>query len=154
MSDQNPLEIIKNDHEEVKSLFEDYDEAETEEKEDLVNSLCEELIVHLEMEEQFFYPALDGVPEGKDHAREARKEHDEVKDMMRDIDLEADEEELDNHIEMIKTAVMDHVKHEEDKIFPLAEQHLKDDFEAMAKKMEEFKERDNGEELMQKLKSR
>ena len=51
------IEMLKQDHRKVEGLFEQFEQADDEQKERLVEQICAELIVHTKLEEEIFYPA-------------------------------------------------------------------------------------------------
>jgi hemerythrin superfamily protein len=63
----NAVQLLKQDHQEVAALFEDFKEAQDGEKSDIAEQICQMLTVHAQIEEELFYPA----------ARDALDEQDE-----------------------------------------------------------------------------
>src|SRR3954464_5863236 len=89
----NALELLKQQHEEVKSLFERYDQAEDEdEKQILFEDIADNLAAHSSIEEQLFYPAAyqgDAQP----LLREAGEEHLSIKRLLADLLVMSPEDE-------------------------------------------------------------
>ena len=78
---QDAVSLLSADHEEVRQLFEEYDdlvdrEASDEDKQEVADEICILLTVHASLEEEIFYPAArEAVPETKDHVLESVEEH-------------------------------------------------------------------------------
>src|ERR1051325_2868823 len=57
----DPLAMIRADHPKVEQLFGAFEKAKaTEEKYQLVEQICHELMIHTMLEEEIFYPACQG----------------------------------------------------------------------------------------------
>ncbi len=79
------IALLKADHRDVESLFEKYETAKSaSQKKTLAEKICAELSVHMTIEEEIFYPALEGDIE-KDKVEEAFVEHDSAKVLIADI---------------------------------------------------------------------
>lgn len=95
-------------------------------------SLCRqikhELMAHSEFEEEVFYPALrEGSPEGGPEVEAAFEEHEEVEQMLDEIEqMDPTSNEFMTAIDQLEQAVLEHVQHEESRIFPIAQQLLKE----------------------------
>jgi len=146
MINKNPLEILKKDHDKLKILLIDYKSAGSE-KESLAAQISEELSLHMEMEEEIFYPNVEKISDqAKDLIQEAIREHNEVKAHLEEIeDALSDEPERDAHLEEMERGLLHHIEEEEDKIFPLAQKEIGHEFPAMLDEMIDFRE-ENGME--------
>src|SRR5438067_1722673 len=72
------ISLLKQDHREVKQLFQAFERTEDDtEKQDLANRICDALNIHAQIEEEIFYPsAYDALDEeGDDLLDEAEVEH-------------------------------------------------------------------------------
>jgi iron-sulfur cluster repair protein YtfE (RIC family) len=151
----NPLNMIKEDHEKVKSMLGSYDGLSYEEKKKTAEKLSEELIIHMEMEEKHFYPKLENAsPEAAELINESIGEHDEIKEHIRMVYKAEEESELDEHMDEIGEAVMHHVGEEESELFRLADEFLADDYAKIAAEMGGFKIRAKSEKLIEKFKEK
>lgn len=118
------LTLLKNDHAEVKNLFQKIlkeEEIDT----DLVETLCQKLTIHMDLEEKLFYPVLVEHKETSELAEEAGLEHAEAKKLVRALkkdDLDNSERKV--KCEMLKLAIEHHVDEEEGEIFPKAKKIL------------------------------
>jgi iron-sulfur cluster repair protein YtfE (RIC family) len=123
------IEKLRQDHEKVVQLFEKLAKTgngSTNGREELCRQLIAELEAHTEFEEQVFYPAVEKAgDEAEEEVEEAVDEHQEVKDMLAQLaSMDVDDDEFLELVSEIQEAVEAHVQHEEDDIFPLAEEEL------------------------------
>lgn len=156
MNPTNPISIIKSDHDLVKSEFDAYKSYNNyEDKKKEAEKICENLAIHMDMEEQYFYPEISDVSdEGNDLTDEAMKEHNEVKMHIKEAGMAEDEAELDKHVTMMEKEVLHHVEEEETKIFSFAEENLKDGFGKLAAEMMGYKTKAKAEELINDIKEK
>jgi len=77
--------LLKADHRKVEELFEQYKEADEDEKSDLAKQICSELIVHTTLEEEIFYPACREKDVDDEDLDEAQVEHDGAKVMIAEL---------------------------------------------------------------------
>jgi hemerythrin superfamily protein len=125
------LQILVKDHREVDQLFEQIektDNRETENREQLFQRLRRELELHTAVEEKIFYPEMKQLEGTKQLVGEALAEHGEVKQMLQEIGkLSADDDQWSEMLNELKMAVQDHVREEEDQMFPAARGALDED---------------------------
>jgi hypothetical protein len=77
------LELLHEDHEKVKELFEEIQETEEQrEKESLFEEISSELETHARIEETVFYPAMKEHDELKEMVLESLEEHKQIKTML------------------------------------------------------------------------
>lgn len=118
------LSVLKNDHREVKDLFQKILKEEKIDKKK-VATLCQLLSIHMELEEKLFYPELKRHRETKEMAEEAFLEHDEAKKMVRALKKNGlDNAEMKVKCEMLQLAINHHVDEEEGHVFPKAKKVL------------------------------
>src|SRR5436190_3543349 len=80
------IEMLKQDHRKVEGLFRQFGQSSDDElKQRLVAQICEELILHMRLEEEIFYPAcrMAGVEDST--MDEAQVEHDGAKTFLNDL---------------------------------------------------------------------
>jgi len=125
----NAVEFIKQDHRQIEELFRSFLDAESEStQEEVFQQIETGLTAHSDMEEQVFYPALQGV--APDEVKEALEEHAEVKQMLADLlDADVNDEDFDSRFQKLMDEVNHHVQEEEssDGILEIATEHLDDD---------------------------
>jgi hemerythrin superfamily protein len=92
----NALEVLKEDHQKVKGLFQEVRQATDQAKrKELFNKIDTELEIHAHIEETVFYPAIEEHEEFKDMVAEALEEHQEAKTLLDELEeLEADDHDF------------------------------------------------------------
>lgn len=119
------IALLTEDHENVKSLFEQYeglgDRAHASKKK-LSTQICLELTKHATAEEEIFYPAVrEATKENEDLVDEATVEHASAKDLIAQIlAMEPTEDLFDAKVKVLSELIEHHVKEEEDEMFPKA----------------------------------
>lgn len=117
-SGTDALQMLKQDHDRVSELFDQFMDAEPGKKGDLAQHIFKELEIHGTLEEELFYPALedqgdpdelDALASGEDEA-EADDETLDQAEVMDDDDDEEDDEELEaeSNSEILAAAFEDH----------------------------------------------
>jgi hemerythrin superfamily protein len=82
----NALEILKQDHQKVKGLFQEVTHAtDTSKRKDLFNKIDMELEIHAHIEETVFYPAIEDHEALKDMVAEALEEHEQAKTLLEEL---------------------------------------------------------------------
>ena len=141
------LQLLKRDHDEVDSMFKQFEEmketSEDSEKEALVAQICNALTVHAQIEEEIFYPsvrrALDE-EEGKELLDEAAVEHQTLKDLIERLEAAPTDDPLyDAGVKVLSEYVKHHVKEEENELFPKVKSSAMDT-EAVGRKLADRKE--------------
>ncbi|MCC2639305.1 MAG: hemerythrin protein [Moraxellaceae bacterium] len=122
LKDPKAISLLKKDHRTVDKLFAQYEAAkDNHEKVDLVQQICQSLMVHAHIEEKVFYPALRGKVK-QNLLDEAFVEHDTLKDLISKIDGRGPEDaHFDAYVTVLREYVHHHVKEEERDIMPAAE---------------------------------
>lgn len=120
----NALELLKEDHQKVSDLFEQFEATDEEQKKrHIADQIANELETHTHIEETIFYPALREEEELKDMVMEALEEHKQVKTLIREIgNLARESEKFDAKMTVMKENVEHHVEEEENEMFPKVEQ--------------------------------
>ena len=117
----NALELLRQDHQKVKGLFEQAQAArDAAQRKQLFDQIDTELEIHAYIEETVFYPAVEQHEELKDMVDEALDEHDEVKTLlaeMEDLDID-NSSEFDSKLQELMDNVEHHVEEEEGEMFP------------------------------------
>ena len=76
----NALELLKQDHEEVKELFEQAEGTDdSKEQRNLFKQIKKALEAHARIEEGIFYPAMEKHEQLKDLVLESYEEHKQIK---------------------------------------------------------------------------
>ncbi len=108
------IALLKADHRKVEELFEKFEGASgAATKQKIAHRICTELKIHTMIEEEIFYPALEGKID-EDLLKEAFVEHDGAKILINDIEAgDADEAFYDAKVKVLSEEIEHHVKEEE-----------------------------------------
>lgn len=121
----NALEMLKSDHEKVASLFEQLQEADDlAQKHEFFEMIRDELLLHARVEETAFYPTFKNRSGFEEMIEESYQEHEEVKDLLAEIEASDDEDELNQLLDELQESVDQHVDFEEGELFPKIEELL------------------------------
>jgi hemerythrin superfamily protein len=126
------IEKLQRDHEKVEKLLDklmDSGDGAQKTRADLARQVRLELEAHTAFEEEVFYPAVRSAGDGADtEVSEAIDEHNEVKEMLERLkETDPEAEDFLDLIGSIREAVQEHVQHEEEDIFPLAQRGIEED---------------------------
>src|SRR5690348_7900507 len=82
------ITLLTTDHRKVEGLFKNYESAsDPHVRKDLVDQMSKELSIHAAIEEESFYPKIkDKVPGGESLAEESLHEHQQVKDVLAELE--------------------------------------------------------------------
>lgn len=115
------LQLLRDDHRKVKDLFRQFSEAEDgSTKKAIVDEAVAELMIHAQLEEEVFYPAMrrEGMTELVNHSEE---EHHAAEIIMEDlIGTDARGTQLQARFQVLVDIVNEHITEEESQMFPRA----------------------------------
>ncbi len=122
----NAVTLLTQDHREVKKLFREFqkltkkkDEADPEQKRELVQQACRALTVHARLEEELFYPAVRDAIDDDDTMDEAEVEHTAAKQLIAELQSAQPGDPLyDAKFTVLGEYVNHHVEEEEKQMFP------------------------------------
>ena len=111
---QDAIALLKEDHRKVEELFEQFEKAKGEgRKEKLALEICKELTIHTIIEEEIFYPSLEGKVD-EDLLKESFVEHDAAKVLIAEIEAGGPSDEYyDAKVKVLKEEIEHHVEEEE-----------------------------------------
>lgn len=115
------LELLKEDHQNVKDLFEEAEGSEDQKaKLEIFSEIQTELETHARIEETVFYPAMEKYDELKALVLESIEEHRQIKTLLKEIDnLKSDSEKFEPKLKVLMENVEHHAEEEEEgKMFP------------------------------------
>jgi hemerythrin superfamily protein len=117
------LDMLKEDHEKVKGLFEEFEKADdSRSKARIVETALMELEVHAKLEEGLIYPALREEIDDEDLMDEALEEHHVVHGLINELKkMKPGDERFDAKFTVLGENVKHHIKEEEGEMFPKAE---------------------------------
>lgn len=116
------IALLRADHKRVSDLYEQYEKTRSAaKKKTLVATICQELTVHAQVEEEIFYPAVKAALRDKEMVPEAQVEHATLKELIAQVkDKEPDGEMFDAKIKVMSEYTKHHVKEEQNEMFPKA----------------------------------
>ena len=107
------IALLKADHRKVEELFEKFESARSGSKQAIAEQICNELKIHTIIEEEIFYPALQGKIE-EDTLAEAYVEHDGAKVLVNDIvSGDPKDDYYDAKVKVLSEEIKHHVHEEE-----------------------------------------
>jgi Hemerythrin HHE cation binding domain len=112
------------DHKKVRKLFSEFKrlhvEGSDEAKSAVVQQVCNELIIHAEIEAEIFYPAVRKAIKDSDLMDEVLVEHAEATNLIAQLqDMHGEYELYDAKVTVLAEQIEHHVRDEEGKMFPL-----------------------------------
>lgn len=116
------LQVLMDDHKEVKSLYERFQklgEEDGEEKDEIIEQTCRLLKAHTQVEEELFYPEVRDKIKEPSLIEEAAVEHQSAKDLIARLEGEdLEDEKRDAVFIVLCEYVQHHVQEEEKELFP------------------------------------
>lgn len=121
----NAIELLKQQHKEVLRLMNELkNEQDSAQKQELFDQCADTLALHLLLEEQSFYPAVNS-DETEDMLLEAVEEHLAAKRVLADmIDSDVDDKSFPAKLEVLQVTVQHHINEEEQHMFPQLQKSL------------------------------
>ena len=117
------IALLKADHKKVSDMFEQYDKLGDRAKVaklKLARTICSELKVHTQIEEEILYPAARAfLPKQDDLLDEAYVEHAGAKALIKELDtMQPDDDFFDAKVTVLAKYIKHHVKEEHEEMFP------------------------------------
>ncbi|MCH8551669.1 MAG: hemerythrin domain-containing protein [Natronospirillum sp.] len=134
------LSLLTKDHRDIETAFAEYEklsQADTlKKRKSLADHIGNELLKHMAIEEDVFYPAIrDKVPGAEGAVKEGIVEHGAARNMIKQIkSMKGNEELFDSKVKVLSELIQHHVEEEEKDMFPKVEASDLD-LEALAKDM-------------------
>lgn len=120
----NAIELLKEQHDEVNELFEEYETASTQRKQAIFREIADNLAAHATIEETIFYPAAYA-KQTEELLTEAVEEHLGIKRLISDLlDMSPEHPNFDAKVKVLKEQVQHHVHEEEDELFKKVKKDL------------------------------
>lgn len=124
---KDACDLLDADHKAVKKMFTEYEELTEakgntrEKKRMLAERICNELMIHAQIEEEIFYPAIRKQVKDDMLMNEAEVEHTAAKDLIAQIQgMEASDPMFDAKVMVLGEYIDHHVKEERSEMFPKA----------------------------------
>jgi len=117
------IDLLIADHKTVQQLFKKFESLKEGDDNDakgaLVTEICTQLMVHAQIEEEIFYPAVREAVNDQDLMDEAEVEHAGAKDLIAELqDAEPGDDLYDAKVTVLGENIDHHVKEEQDEMFP------------------------------------
>jgi hemerythrin superfamily protein len=122
--------LLRNDHEAQKALFDKFKKISTARsqtgKRELVDEIRRELLLHSQMEQEIFYPALAGTPSGRavELVSVAEEEHRAIEKLLQEVSVNGSDKVLESKMNQLIDSVLQHIEKEEEEIFDEARKNL------------------------------
>jgi hemerythrin superfamily protein len=145
----NATALLKKQHKDVRSLFEEVLEAEDpESRRQLCERIGQELLVHTRIEEEIFYPAVRELGDkGEEMVLEAFEEHHVVDLVLAELpEVDPEDERFHAKMTVLQELVDHHAKEEEKEMFKLAQKLGRTELAELGERMEARAEELKGEE--------
>jgi len=117
------ISALKKDHRTVEKAFAEYkklSDGDYAPKKKLADHICDELLTHMSVEEEIFYPEIKQKVKGtEDVVNEGVVEHSGAKVLIKQIKgMKGNEELFDTKVLVLAEQIEHHVKEEEGEMFP------------------------------------
>ena len=147
----DPFTLLRSDHDKVKALLNEADDASGDEKARLVTIILEELELHAKLEEQVFYPAgREASEQSEEYVLEGIEEHDIAEDLIAELrGMTPSEETFDAKVKVLKDVVEHHIEEEEGQMFPSIRAAMEEpEQRELARRMLDWKVQNGGDEVL------
>ena len=143
MNGTNAIEMLLSDHQKVKDLFQQYQQADAGQKETLARQILQEIEVHSRLEEEIFYPAVQtkADQQGQERVSHSFEEHRQVNSLIQELRaLTPGAAPFETRFTELMRNVQHHIQEEESELLPRAQQQLGGDVERLAGQMAQRKQ--------------
>jgi iron-sulfur cluster repair protein YtfE (RIC family) len=130
--------LLDEDHNEVIRMFEQYKSAKDQSRQKiLARQICQELLVHMQIEEEIFYPAYIKATGDQENLKDGLEEHQEARELIGKLEQAPTDAKLMLELE---DAILHHVNDEREKMFPKARKTKGMDLLGLAQQLQQRKE--------------
>jgi hemerythrin superfamily protein len=122
--------LLRNDHDALKALFSKFSKPSARHqngKKELFDEIRREILVHSQMEEEIFYPALSGTAssEAGTLVAKAEQQHHAVEKLLQELSgMNASDKNFETKMTLLIDSVVEHIEMEEEEIFDEARKNL------------------------------
>ena len=123
--------LLKNDHEGLKALFDKFNKpggARNQNfKKEVFDEIRKEILVHFQMEQEIFYPALAATSstQATDLIAKVEQEHQSIEKVLEELNgMNGSEKPFESKMAALKDTVVRHIQMEEEEIFDEARKNL------------------------------
>jgi hemerythrin superfamily protein len=122
--ENNIVSLLAQDHAAVKDRLSEFDLASPESRDELFWTLTDQLVRHEVGEEVVVYPALKDLPGGSEVVEARLAEEAEAEKLLAAMEkMEPSTDEFMTALRELRSAVLEHARHEETEVFPLLLAH-------------------------------
>ena len=140
----DPIQLLTEDHEKVKGLFRQYEQAtDASQKQQVARTVFTELQIHSALEKELFYPAVarKGDPDEKALVEHSYHDHAAVEELIGELQaMQPTDPQYDAKFRELSGNVLEHAQEEEERMFPDARTELGDDLAALGEQMQARKQ--------------
>ena len=130
--------LLDEDHNEVIRMFEQYKSAKDASRQKvLARQICQELLVHMQIEEEIFYPAYIKATGDQENLKDGLEEHKEARELIGKLEQSPTDAKLMLELE---DGILHHVNDEREKMFPKARKAQGMDLLGLAQQLQARKE--------------
>jgi len=134
MTQQDACTLLDEDHNKVARLFEQYKAAHDDSRKRLLASeIGQELLVHMQIEDEIFYPAFLRATSDNHRVQDSEREHQEARELIGRLEKTPTDARLMLELE---DAILHHVNDEREKMFPEARKAKGLDLMKLAQQLE------------------
>ena len=135
----DPIQLLKRQHREVEALFKKIEKARSAEpRRALLAELAANLKLHMAIEEEIFYSAVQQLPvkKAEDMTLEAYEEHAVVKLVLAELPgVDPEDDRFDAKMTVLSELIEHHVDEEEDEMFKTAKKLGRAELNALGDRM-------------------
>lgn len=122
MESQNPIEMLKEDHQAVQGLFSQFEEADNRGRQRIADEALTMLEIHTKLEEDLIYPAIEEAVGDEEMIGEALEEHHVATLLIKELrKMQPRDERYAHKFKVLSEMVKHHIEEEENETFPEAE---------------------------------
>jgi hemerythrin-like domain-containing protein len=134
--------LLKQDHTEARHLMEKILGAPQDQWHGLLIDLTDTVQLHMQLEERYFYPRLEGHKVLKPAQQDALREHKEARDLLHQLDrMDVRDREWVNQFRLLQQGLLNHMQIEEGYVFEKAADIFSaQEFQELARKAREQKQ--------------
>lgn len=119
---QNPLDMLREDHQAVQGLFSQFEEADRRTQQRIADEALTMLEIHTKLEEDLIYPAIQEALDNDEMIEEALEEHHVATLLIKELrKMQPKDERYAAKFKVLSEMVRHHIEEEESETFPEAE---------------------------------
>jgi iron-sulfur cluster repair protein YtfE (RIC family) len=112
------FELLQQDHREISQMISQMQRTSGQKREKLFSQCLDALDMHMQIEEDYLYPALEDIDETKDLVRDSYEEHKMIKKQLMALEkLNVGDPKWDAKLQAMKENIDSHVQEEETVMF-------------------------------------